>query len=163
MWQPCWLKVKFIYQTMTVVIYLFWRNFKLHFTSFKYFHEYVLGRVVKVVDFKPLAPQSCTDTLDSFMWGSYPASLRNVGGSTQVPVRAWNNARKGTWGPPPPVKLERRDMTCTVSMWRKTQNKQTNKQTNKAMCRNNAISVQNGGHLWSKWFHLKIFLNYTAK
>jgi hypothetical protein len=59
------------------------------------------------------------------MWGSYPASLRNVGGSTQVPVRAWNNARKGTWGLPPPVKLERRDMTYTVSMWRKTQNKQT--------------------------------------
>jgi hypothetical protein len=64
--------------------------------------------------------------MDSFMSGSYPASLRNVGGSTQVPVRAWNNARKGTWGLPPPVKLERRDMTYyTVSMWRKTQNKQT--------------------------------------
>jgi hypothetical protein len=59
------------------------------------------------------------------MWGSYPASLQNVGGSTQVPVRAWNNARKATWGLPPPVKLERRDMTNTVSMWRKTQNKQT--------------------------------------
>jgi hypothetical protein len=65
--------------------------------------------------------------LDSLMGGSYPASLRNVGGSTQVPVRAWNNARKGTWGLPPPVKLERRDMTYTVSMRRKTQNKQTNK------------------------------------
>jgi hypothetical protein len=58
------------------------------------------------------------------MWGSYPAGLRNVGGSTQVLVRAWNNARKGTF--PPPVKLERRDMTYTVSMWRNTQNKQTN-------------------------------------
>jgi hypothetical protein len=58
-----------------------------------------------------------TWTLDSFMWGSYPASLRNVGGSTQVPVRAWNNAWKGTWGRPPPVKLECRDMTYTVSMW----------------------------------------------
>jgi hypothetical protein len=55
-----------------------------------------------------------------------PASLRNVGGSTQVPVRAWNNARKGTWGLPPPVKLDRRDMTYNVSMWRKTQSK-TNK------------------------------------
>jgi hypothetical protein len=63
------------------------------------------------------------------MWGSFPASLRNVGGSTQVPVRAWNNARKGTWGLPPIVKLERRNMTYTVSMWRKTQNKQTNKRT----------------------------------
>jgi hypothetical protein len=62
------------------------------------------------------------------MWGSYPASLRNVGGSTQVAVRAWNNARKATWSLPSPVKLERRDMTYTVSMWRKTQ-KQTNKET----------------------------------
>jgi hypothetical protein len=53
----------------------------------------------------------------------YPASLRNVGCSTQVHVRSWNNAWKGTWGLPPRVKLERRDMTYTVSMWRKTQNK----------------------------------------
>jgi hypothetical protein len=53
----------------------------------------------------------------------YPASLRNVGGYIQVPVRAWNNARKGTWGLPPPVKLERRNMTYSLSMWRKTQNK----------------------------------------
>jgi hypothetical protein len=59
--------------------------------------------------------------LDSFMWGSYPASLRNVGGSTRVPVRAWSNAQKRTWGLPPPVKLERRQMTYTVSVWRKTQ------------------------------------------
>jgi hypothetical protein len=72
-----------------------------------------------------------TGTLDSFMWGSYPASLRNVGGSTQVPVCAWNNPRKDTWDIPPPVKLERRDMTYTVSMWRKTQNKQTNKHMGK--------------------------------
>jgi hypothetical protein len=28
-----------------------------------------------------------------FMWGSYPASLRNVGGSTRVPVRAWKMHR----------------------------------------------------------------------
>jgi hypothetical protein len=61
---------------------------------------------------------------DSFMWGSYPACLRNVGGSTQIPVRAWNNARKDTWGLPPTVKLERCDMTYIVLMWRKTQNKQ---------------------------------------
>jgi Flp pilus assembly protein TadB len=64
--------------------------------------------------------------LDSFMWGSYPASLRNVAGSTRVPVGAWNNAQRGTWGLPLPVKLERRDMTYTVLMWRNTQNK-TNK------------------------------------
>jgi hypothetical protein len=40
---------------------------------------------------------------DSFMWGSYPASLWNIGGSTPVPVNVWNNARRGTWGLPPPV------------------------------------------------------------
>jgi hypothetical protein len=61
------------------------------------------------------------------MEGSYPASLRNVAGSTRVPVRVWNNVRKGTWGLPPPVKLERLDMTYIVWMWCKTQNKQTTK------------------------------------
>jgi hypothetical protein len=61
------------------------------------------------------------------MWGSYPASLWNVGGSTQVPVPLWNHARKRTWGHPRPVKLGRRHMTYTESVWRKTQsNKQTN-------------------------------------
>ena len=37
-------------------------------------------------------------TLDSFMWGGYPAILRGVGVSTQVhvPARTWNNARRGT-------------------------------------------------------------------
>jgi hypothetical protein len=49
------------------------------------------------------------------------SSLRNVGGSTQVPARAWNNARIGTRGLPQPVKLERRRMTYTVSVWRQTQ------------------------------------------
>jgi hypothetical protein len=63
--------------------------------------------------------------LDSFMWRSYPGSLRNVGGSTQVPVHAWNNARKDTWGLPPPVKLDCHQMTYTVLVWCKTQTKQT--------------------------------------
>ena len=46
-------------------------------------------------------------TLDSFMWGSYAASLRNVGGSTQVPL----------WVHPdlsPPVKLESRHISICV-------------------------------------------------
>jgi hypothetical protein len=64
-------------------------------------------------------------TFDYFMQRSYPASLRNVG-STQVPVRVWNNARKGTLGLPPPLKLESRHMTYTVSVRR---NIQSNKQT----------------------------------
>jgi hypothetical protein len=46
--------------------------------------------------------------------------------STQVPVHAWNNAGKGTWGLPPPVKLERRQITYTVSVWRKTQSDKQN-------------------------------------
>jgi hypothetical protein len=58
--------------------------------------------------------------LDSFMWGSYPAILQNENGSTQVPVRAWNNAQKSIWGLPPPVKLECRHMTYTVLVCCKT-------------------------------------------
>jgi hypothetical protein len=58
----------------------------------------VRSRVVKGVVFRPFAPIRCTlriptGTLDSFMWVSYLASLRNVGCSTQVPVRTWNNER----------------------------------------------------------------------
>jgi hypothetical protein len=67
----------------------------------------------------------CRGGLLTYTLGSYPASLRNVGGSTQVPVRARNNTRKGTWGLPPPVKLECRNMTDAVSMWCKPK---TNKQ-----------------------------------
>jgi hypothetical protein len=62
--------------------------------------------------------------------GSYPASLRNVGGYTQVLVRALYNDQRGTWSLPPPVKLERRHMTYTVSVWRKTQ---SNKRSWEAM------------------------------
>ena len=40
--------------------------------------------------------------IDSFMRGSYPASLWNVGGFTQTAPHAWNNAQWGTWGLPPP-------------------------------------------------------------
>ena len=57
-------------------------------------------------------------SLDSFMWGNYPATLQNVGGSTQVLARAWNNARRGTWGLPPRWKLESRHITFTVLVQR---------------------------------------------
>jgi hypothetical protein len=77
--------------------------------------------------------------LDSFMWGSYPASLRNVGGSTQVPVSAWNNARKGTRGFP-------------VSMLRNTQNKQTKNSCNMqmALCLEKAVNyaLLNLRYIW---------------
>ena len=45
-------------------------------------------------------------TLDSFMWGSYPASLQNFGGSSQLPACACINTRRDTWGLPPSVKWE---------------------------------------------------------
>jgi hypothetical protein len=80
-----------------------------------------------VVNLKPLVPHRVwipPGALDSFMWGSYPASLWNVGGSTQVSFRAWN-AWKGTWGLPQPVKLESHQITFTVSVWLKPT--QTNK------------------------------------
>ena len=56
-------------------------------------------------------------TLDFFMWGSYPANLWNVCGSSHV----WNTVWRGIWGFPPPVKLESRHITCTVLVWNKTQ------------------------------------------
>jgi hypothetical protein len=59
---------------------------------------------------------------DSFMWGSYPASLR-----TSMVLMKF----KIMHGRAPPVKLEPRHMTYTVLVWRKTQLKQTNKTTMK--------------------------------
>jgi hypothetical protein len=95
------------------------------FVIFFFIKLIVRGRVVKVFDLKPLAPHHCRFESRQGLWilscEEAIQLVRNVDGSTQVPVRAWNNARKGTWGLPPPVKLERRDMTYTVSMWRKTQ------------------------------------------
>ena len=38
---------------------------------------------------------------------SYPASIRYIGGSTQVPARVWSNARKGILGLHPSVTLEK--------------------------------------------------------
>jgi hypothetical protein len=43
---------------------------------------------------------------DSFMLESYPASLRDVGGSTWVPLNAWNNVQRGIGGLPPLGKLK---------------------------------------------------------
>jgi hypothetical protein len=50
---------------------------------------------VKVVDIKPIASHRCrferASVFRFFMWENYLASSRNVGGSTLVPVFAWNN------------------------------------------------------------------------
>ena len=51
-------------------------------------------------------------TLDSFIWGNYPAKLRDICCSTHVPICAWNNSGWGViWGLPPPVRLESRHIT----------------------------------------------------
>jgi hypothetical protein len=51
--------------------------------------------------------------------------LQNVGGFTQVPIHAWNNAWKGTWGLPQAVKLEVQHMTfkccCDIKPGKKNQ------------------------------------------
>jgi hypothetical protein len=59
-------------------------------------------------------------TLDSLMWGSYPASIRYIGGSIQVPDRVWYNARESTRGLPPPVKWEsgQRSWSNGVLLWK---------------------------------------------
>ena len=38
------------------------------------------------------------------MWGNHPISFRNDGGFARVPIRVSNNARRVTWGLPPPMK-----------------------------------------------------------
>jgi hypothetical protein len=40
----------------------------------------------------------------NFTYYGLPAGLRKVGGSTRVPARDWNNARRGNLGLPPPIK-----------------------------------------------------------
>jgi hypothetical protein len=56
--------------------------------------------VVKVVDFKPLAPHRYAFESQQGHWILLWAFLRNVGSSTQVLVHVWNNAHNGTWGFP---------------------------------------------------------------
>ena len=60
-------------------------------------------------------------------WRSYkpliPASLQKIHVSVQVPIFAWNNALRGTWGISPPVKLESPYITFIVLVQRKTRPK----------------------------------------
>ena len=71
----------------------------------------VHGRIVRVDDLESpatLLVWVLLRTLDSFLWGSYPAtcSLLNISGSTRVPAHAWNNAQSVTWGFPQLAELE---------------------------------------------------------
>ena len=82
--------------------------------------DWIPDRLVRIVDLESLAAHrlgfesrkglrilSCESAI-------YAASLQNVGGSTQVSVHAWNNAWRGVWGLPPPVKMETRHITYIV-------------------------------------------------
>ena len=71
----------------------------------------------------PLWVRIPPETSETVILGSYPATVRNVDCFTEVPARAWNNARRGTRGPPPPVVLEYRHITFRVLVQRKTQTK----------------------------------------
>ena len=122
----CWLQIEFIkflnfqwlyYQKKKKIIQI--SKFPLFLLlSFLLFVRGIHSRVVRVVDLESLAPHhrgfESWQGLDSFIWGSYLASLGNVGGSIWVPTCAWINAQRITWGLPPTVKLECRHITWTV-------------------------------------------------
>ena len=59
-----------------------WKTFK---DTRTFLHRGVCEQVFKITLPSPLCVWFPPDTLDSFMWGSYSASLWNIGGSTQVP------------------------------------------------------------------------------
>jgi hypothetical protein len=66
------------------------------------------GRVVKVADLRSQVPHCCRfDPHSGRNLSCEEFGLRKVGGSTQMTARALNNTRRGTWGLPPPIKLEK--------------------------------------------------------
>ena len=93
-----------------------------HIKILKYFSLHVrgvLGSEVKscwlrITCLSPMWVWIPPQTLDSFLWGSYPSSLQTVGGSTQVSVLSWNNAQRGTWCSP--VKLESHHIIFTIQL-----------------------------------------------
>jgi hypothetical protein len=92
----------------------------------------VEASVIKVIDFKPFAPHRCGFESWQGLWNiAFEEAIQLAYGTSVVlprcPFLPWNNAWKGTWGMLLPVKLERRNMTFTVSVRRKIQSiKQTN-------------------------------------
>jgi hypothetical protein len=64
-------------------------------------HGYIIAWSLMVFDYKAFAPHPCGfeswRSLNCVFGWSYPAYLRNAGGSSQVSVHAWNNAQRGTW------------------------------------------------------------------
>jgi hypothetical protein len=71
--------------------------------------------------FKPLAPHRCGFESRQGLWIlSCEEAIQQAYGTSGARSCLKKNAWKGTWGLPPPVKLERRDITYTVSMWPET-------------------------------------------
>ena len=56
-------------------------------------------------------------------------------GSTKVPACAWNNAQRGTWGLPPPGKLESRHIAITELVRNKTHHPHKIKQWYMCLCK----------------------------
>jgi hypothetical protein len=78
---------------------------------------------------KPLAPHRCGFESRQGLWIlSCVEAIQLAYGTSVVilgcPFLPEQNARRGTWGLPAPVKLKRRQMTYAVSVWRYTQIKQ---------------------------------------
>ena len=81
---------------------------------FVLFRDRLVSLWLRITSISTLWVRILPGTLDYFMRGSYPASLRKVSDDQWFYLGAWNNARMGTWGLHPPVKLENRHTTLTV-------------------------------------------------
>jgi hypothetical protein len=79
------------------------------------------GRVVKVVDFKSPAPYRCEFETRHGLWILSCEEVIQLAYWTLVVLLRcplMPEIMQGTWGLPQPVKLEHRDMTYIVLMWR---------------------------------------------
>ena len=63
-----------------------------------------LSRCLRITYPLSLWVQIPTESLHFFMRGSYPGTLQNIGISTQMPARVWNNSQRGIWCFPLPLK-----------------------------------------------------------
>jgi hypothetical protein len=88
-------------------------------------------------------------TSDSFMWGSYPASLRNFVGFTQVHLFVWNNSRKGSHKR---LIVNVGHYTGLARRNKKQTNIPTNKQTRCSFSFHFSILFNAYSNLSNKWF-----------
>ena len=94
-------------------------------------------------------------TVDFFMLGSYPASLWNVSGSTQMPLPALFL--------PPPVKLENYHIiTYAVLVWGKTQPKKNPHKTNNYVNVMDTRKVMSYVHIDLRSLHGRLTILYCG-